>query len=166
MRDKSRSAEKKGIGDSDFFPTRCLPEKSRCPLPIFTSTNIFAKDRSILAAYLFGSQAVGRANKYSDIDVGVLFDGRLPSSRYTGRQLAIMDGITAAMGIEADLVVLNRAPSFLKYHIIKDGIRIYEKPGRTSRTFEARAILEYFDYLPIKTMIETAMIKRIKEVHQ
>jgi len=159
MRETSRPA------NSHSRPQSLRAPKGRSN-PIFTSTNIFAKDKSILAAYLFGSQAAGRANKYSDVDIGVLFDGRLPSSRYTARQLAIMGGITAAMGIEADLVVLNRAPTFLKYHILKDGVRIYEKPGRNGRAFEARAILEYFDYLPIKTMIENAMIKRIKEVHQ
>lgn len=133
-------------------------------LRIGTIRNFLKKDAFILAAYLFGSQAAGRADKDSDVDIGVLFDERLPPGRYAGRQLAIADGVSRFAGREADVVVLNRAPSFLKFQILKEGVRIYEKPGRNGRSFEARAVLEYFDYLPIKTQIENALIKRIKEV--
>lgn len=132
---------------------------------IETIRDFFKKDASVLAAYLFGSQAAGRAGKYSDVDIAVLFDEGLPQSRYADRQLAIADGVSRFAGREADVVVLNRASSFLKFQVLKEGMRIYEKPGRIGRSFEARAILEYFDYLPIKTRIENALIKRIKEVH-
>jgi hypothetical protein len=95
----------------------------------------------------------------------VLFDDRLPPSRYADRQVAIMGAVSGSVGREIDVVVLNRASSFLKFQVIKEGVRIYERHGRIGRAFEARAILEYFDYLPIKTRIENAMIKRMKNVH-
>lgn len=125
--------------------------------------NILKKDDSILAAYLFGSQAKGSANKYSDFDIGILFDYQTKAKEYTDRQIAIINSLSAALHKEVDAVILNRAPVFLKYHILKEGIKVYERPHRPEHSFEANAIIEYFDFLPVKNRIEGALIKKIKE---
>lgn len=124
---------------------------------------ILKKEDFVLAAYLFGSQAKGAAHKDSDVDIAVLFAQQLKPEEYTDKQIAIMNNISQALNREADVVVLNSASLFLKYHILKEGVKIYERPGRDERSFEAKAITEYFDFLPIKNRIENALLNKIKE---
>lgn len=128
-----------------------------------TSIDFFKKDKSIFAVYLFGSQANGRTNKYSDIDIAVLFDDKITKGEYTQRQIAITMNLTAALNKEIDVIVLNRASLFLRYHILKEGIKIYERFDRTEHNFEAQAIVQYFDFLPVKNRIENGLISKIKE---
>lgn len=125
--------------------------------------NIIEKEDFVLAAYLFGSQTKGIANKYSDVDIAVLFDEQLKPEEYTDKQIAIMNNISQALNREADVIILNSASLFLRYHILQQGIKIYEKQERDGRLFEARAITEYLDFLPIKNRIENALLNKIKE---
>jgi len=57
-------------------------------------------------------------------------------------------------GYETYVVVLNSANSFLKFQVIKSWVRICEDKERKSRGFEARAIMEYFDFLHIRNRLE------------
>ena len=127
-----------------------------------TIKNYAAKERDILCVYLFGSTASGKNNKFSDVDIAVLFDDTVGPERYSRRALSIMDGLSAALDKNVDIVVLNRADSFLKFKIIKTGIRLYERPDRGSRSFEAKSVIEYFDFLPIRKMLEKALIANIR----
>jgi predicted nucleotidyltransferase len=124
---------------------------------------IAKKDKAIITAYVFGSQIKDRANKYSDVDIAILFDDELMKEGYGERQLKLTTELTEVLNKEIDLIVLNRAPIFLKYHILKDGVKIYERPDRREHNFEARAIIEYFDFLPMKNKMEEGMLKSIKE---
>ncbi|MEK6714726.1 MAG: nucleotidyltransferase domain-containing protein [Candidatus Omnitrophota bacterium] len=124
---------------------------------------IAKKDKAIIAAYVFGSQIKDRANKYSDVDIAILFDDELMKEGYGEHQLKLTTELTEVLNKEIDLIVLNRAPIFLKYHILKDGVKIYERPDRREHNFEARAIIEYFDFLPMKNKMEEGMLKSIKE---
>lgn len=121
------------------------------------------KDDSILVAYIFGSQIKHKANKYSDIDIAVLFDDKVKEEDYTDKQIAIMTDASRTLNKEIDVVVLNRASLFLKYHILKEGMKTYERPDRTNHNFEAYAVIQYLDFLPIKNRIEDGMLKKIKE---
>ena len=124
---------------------------------------IIKTDSSILAVYLFGSQVKNRSNKYSDIDIAVLFDEEVKEEKYTDRQIAIITNLTGYLNKEIDVVVLNRASLFLRYHILKEGEKIYERPGRNEHNFEALSIMQYFDFLPIKNRIENGILSKIKE---
>ena len=113
--------------------------------------------------YLFGSIASSKDNEYSDVDLACLFDQDLPRRDYAARSLVIMDELSGRLDKNVDIVALNQASSFLKFQIMRDGLRVYERVGRTKRNFEARAIMEYFDFLPVKRRMETALINSIKE---
>lgn len=126
--------------------------------------NILKKDSSILAAYLFGSQSKGKSNKYSDIDIAILFDDTVRGEDYTDKQITIMGNLSDALNKEIDIVVLNRAPLFLKYHILKEGVKVYERYGRNEHNFEAQTITHYLDFLPIKNKIENGLLSKIKGV--
>lgn len=123
----------------------------------------FGKQESVLCVYLFGSTATAKENKFSDVDVAVLFDNSLPQEQYTQKSLSIMDELSSILDRNMDVLALNKASSFLKFQIIKDGLLIYERRDRVKRDFEANAIVEYFDFLPVRKKLETALIKSIKE---
>lgn len=121
-----------------------------------------AKQKDILCVYLFGSAASGRENKFSDVDIAVLFDDSLRREEYSQRALSVMDGLSALLDKNIDIVVLNTADSFIKFRIIKTGIRIYERRDRGSRSFEARSVIEYFDFFPTRKMLEKALVNNIR----
>ncbi len=123
----------------------------------------FSRKEEVLCVYLFGSQAVGKQNAYSDVDIAVLYDESIPASEYTDGQISLSIDLSRLLGKNIDIIILNKAAPYLKFQIIQNGVRVYEKPARTDRTFEAHSIIEYFDFLPIKNLLESAMIKRIKE---
>lgn len=120
-------------------------------------------DNSILAIFLFGSQVKGKTNKYSDIDIGILFDEKIKKENYTDTQISIITNLTDRLNKEVDVIILNKASLFLKYYILKDGVKIYERAGREEHNFEAISILQYFDFLPIKNRIENGLLRKIKE---
>lgn len=124
---------------------------------------IFKKDDSILAVYLFGSQVKGKPHKYSDVDIAVLFEDTIKKQDYTDKQIAIMPNLSKILNKETDVIILNQASLFLRYHIFKDRIKIYERPDRNEHDFEALAIIQYFDFLPIRNRIENGLLTKIKE---
>jgi predicted nucleotidyltransferase len=99
---------------------------------------------SLLAIYLFGSQAPGEAGPASDIDLAVLIEGKLaPLQTWElGQSLAArLDG-------DVDLLDLRGASTVMQYQIITTGIRLWEK--------DARAALFESAILSQKTALDTA----------
>ena len=84
----------------------------------------------IQVAYLFGSQATGKATKLSDYDFAVLLDRKVKEKLYSKYQLEIISELLRIVKTDhLDLVVLNdsKIPLFLKYNVIKEGKVVYEK---------------------------------------
>ena len=116
----------------------------------------------MVCLYLFGSIAAKKDNTKSDVDIGILFDGSVPKEQYTGRILNYMDRLSRQLDREIDCVVLNNAATVIKFQIIKNGDRLYERLNRKDHQFEVNAMLEYFDFLPIKNRLEASMLAHIR----
>ena len=123
----------------------------------------FIRQKGVVCVYLFGSAGAGKTHKASDVDIAVLFGQDMPQQERSQRGLLIMDELSRILDKDIDVVVLNNANSFLKFQVIKNGLRVYEDKERRSRAFEARAIVEYLDFLPIRSRLEKALINNIKE---
>ncbi len=82
--------------------------------------DVAASDPRIRGMYLFGSQVEGEATSESDVDLGVLFDGRVPVREQIRLQLRLSD----VLGKEVDLVDVGACNAFLALDIIR-GERIY-----------------------------------------
>ncbi len=73
-------------------------------------------------AYLFGSQARGRAGPASDVDLAVHLGGT-PAS--LALHLELVRRVHAATGIETEIVVLDEAPLRLIERVLRDGRLIF-----------------------------------------
>jgi predicted nucleotidyltransferase len=104
-------------------------------------------------AYLFGSQAEGRAGARSDVDLAVLIDREQrpadPLERLRWRAELTHELVLALGADKVDLVVLNEAPPELAYHVIAAGRLLYACDDNCRVEYEVRAMSLYFDYLPV-----------------
>ncbi|MEA3338488.1 MAG: nucleotidyltransferase domain-containing protein [Chloroflexota bacterium] len=73
-----------------------------------------ATQPDVIAAYLFGSLAEGRATSHSDVDTAILFADASDPLAVGDRQLQLMDELERFTDREADVVILNTAPPSCK----------------------------------------------------
>lgn len=95
-------------------------------------------DLGVASAYLFGSQAEGRAHRESDVDVGVLLQWKrhaTASDRFDMRVRLGSDLIAVVHHNEVDVVILNDAPPLLGRKIIYDGIRVFLGDSETDHAY-------------------------------
>lgn len=108
-------------------------------------------------AYLFGSQATGRAQSHSDIDVAVCIDGSRQGGAGYGYAAELTAYLMSALGSnDVDVVILNEAPPALYHRVLRDGRRILARDPRATAAREGYALSRYCDYLPQLAKIEAA----------
>jgi predicted nucleotidyltransferase len=105
----------------------------------------------VVAVYLFGSHADGRAHKESDVDVGVLLDRELfptRKARFDAR-LRLAGWLAGRLRPRAvDLVILNDAPPMLGRHIVATGKRIACYDEAADHAFVRDVLLRAADLEP------------------
>jgi predicted nucleotidyltransferase len=105
----------------------------------------------LLAAFLFGSHADGRAHRESDVDVGVLLDREaLPTARARfERGLELSTRLQDVLGSgRVDLVVLNDAPPGLGRHVVVSGRRLLDREPERTHAFVRDVQLRAADLEP------------------
>ncbi len=106
---------------------------------------------ALVAAFLFGSHAAGRAHRESDVDVGVLLDRRaFPEARPRfERGLELSSRLQAALGTpRVDLVVLNDAPPGLGRHVVTSGHCLLDRDPEATHAFVRDVQLRAADLEP------------------
>lgn len=120
------------------------------------------KDKyNIKFAYIFGSQATGKASKNSDVDIAVYFGKSYEAMEEVFIRGDIIEEGKAFFKKDIDVVSLNNASLLMKYEIIHDGIVIKDDDERTN--FESLALREYFDFKYYSDIYDDAVIKKIKQ---
>lgn len=109
---------------------------------ITSLTAFFEKDNNVVFALLFGSHAIKKANKKSDVDVGVYFKHPLGGMEI----LDYSTELTNLINKDVDLVVLNNASPLLRHQIMKHGIRLVVKDRQQFIKFREDTIRLYQDY--------------------
>jgi len=111
----------------------------------------------ILEAYLFGSQATGRAQAHSDVDVAVYLDQRRVQPTTYGYAADLGAELMSALrNNNVDIVVLNQATPLLYHRVLRDGRRILARDLRATTTREGYALSRYCDYRPQLAKIDAA----------
>ena len=100
--------------------------------------------REIIALYLYGSQAQGRASALSDVDVAVLARNDLSQ-----QQLWRLEDRCVARWPEAvDIRVLNLAPLPFRYEVTARGQRLWAVSPGTVADWESLTWRQYWDLRP------------------
>lgn len=139
----------------------CLPELT----PILAALcEYLAAQPDVVAAYVFGSVAQGRARPQSDVDIAVLLAADLDEETRFDRRLRIGWEVERIIGRQTDLVVLDDAPPLLQHQVLKHGRLIFERDRAARVEFEVRAGKIYADLKPMYDFFKTALLKEIREV--
>jgi predicted nucleotidyltransferase len=123
-----------------------------------------ATQPDIVAAYLFGSLAQGRATPRSDIDIAVLLT-RVPDvlAGECDRQFQLMDDLRRFADRVVDVVILNSASIILQNQILRYGRRLYESDRRARVVFEVRSGQTYVDSKPMRDFFTKVLFTEIKK---
>ncbi len=124
-----------------------------------------ALDREgVIAAMLIGSQARGTVGPLSDVDVAVWHEPSLDPSARLSLQLSLASAAACALGTdEIDVVMLNGAPPLLRHRAIRDARRLVERDPKARVRFEAKALLDYLDTMPLRAELSRGLRHRIEE---
>lgn len=123
----------------------------------------FSNQPDVIAVYLFGSAARKQSTHLSDIDIAVLLDDQQSEKDLVNQQLALLQAVDRHTKRQTQITVLNNAPLFLTYQVLREGILIYERSSQERISFEVRAMGRYFDFKPRHEFIRQAALKQIKE---
>jgi len=123
-----------------------------------------ASQPDVVAAYVFGSVAQGRARPQSDVDIAVLLTADLDEETRFDRRLRLGWEAERVIGRPTDLVVLNDAPPLLQHQVLKHGRLIFERDRAARVEFEVRAGQIYADLKPMYDFFTEVLFKEIREV--
>ena len=106
----------------------------------------------MIAVYLFGSSAMARDTRFSDVDVAVLFDeGKSPGF---GERLRTAAELSRLLKRDVDLVYLNDSSCMLRMQVIRKGTIILNQEPRKVNQFVVDTLKEYFDLKMVRRPIE------------
>jgi hypothetical protein len=97
----------------------------------------------VLFAYLFGSKAMGTSTPLSDTDIAVYCGEALSRQERFDLRLRLSSELSACMGGQVDVVVMNDTPLQLSYEIIKNG-RVILCRDNDARVERERSILSRY----------------------
>ena len=114
-------------------------------------------------AYLFGSQATGRARADSDVDVAVLADERLSNDERFQLRLDLIGAVGQALRTDAvDVVLLNDASPVLAYEVLRNGTLLYCASEEERIGYQVRALLQLEDTAPLRRLLTEAQRERLR----
>lgn len=106
------------------------------------------KKQGVVLAYLFGSQATGRAHKESDVDIAVLFGKNMTKKQYFNQTASLSLELSQYFnGRETQVIALNEAPPLLRQVVVNEGKEIYCSDENQKIEFIVQTLYDYEDYL-------------------
>lgn len=119
----------------------------------------FCKKYKVVAFFLFGSEASGRTNRLSDIDIAYLPSGKLSAKR---EDILFMDVAKLLKRDDLDMVDLSRADISLKYSVINSGKLLACADQKLLYNFVVKTRSVYLDTQYMRTIFAFYMNRRIE----
>jgi predicted nucleotidyltransferase len=120
--------------------------------------------KDVLAAYVFGSVAAGRARKGSDIDIAVLLRDTMSRPLMFQYRLNLIADIGAELRrSDVDVVILNEAPPLLAHRVLSLGKLIFERSASARIRFQVMTANRYADMVPAYETYLKYLKKSIRE---
>lgn len=119
----------------------------------------FAKQKDVVAVYLYGSFAKGTISKRSDIDLGVVFEGEVDLYHRLGQIYSDLP----KLHIEPDVrdLNLNYSPVYL-LNVIQ-GRLLYSRNENKRVEFEVEVMRRFYDTQILRNTMLTYMRRRLDE---
>jgi predicted nucleotidyltransferase len=115
----------------------------------------------IQAAFLFGSQASGRARADSDVDVAVLIDDAAARAAARTRLRRVIEAFAAHVAADRlDVVILNDAPPALAFQVLKSGELAFERDRVALHRFRVRTYARHSDFEPTERFFREVTRRR------
>ena len=112
----------------------------------------------IRLAVLFGSTARGESGPASDVDIGLILEPYSAEVRFR-----VDAQLGRAAGKEVDTVLLDDAPPLLRFEVTRDGALLFEREEGLWTSFQAKAMVDWWDWAPTARMIQKAIIEDLRE---
>lgn len=122
--------------------------------------SFFSVRKDVVFAYLFGSCITGETFRDMDIAVFLKEAPTMPLKL----EISLSNEIWQFLGkpkFEVDVKVLNSAPVYFQYEVIKTGRIIYSKDEAERIEYEATEASEYLDYKPTLEFFDQELLARI-----
>jgi predicted nucleotidyltransferase len=124
----------------------------------------FAQRPEVVAAYLFGSWAKGKAVPGSDMDIAALLEPGFDLQEHFLYRIERMVELEMHCRRPVDLVILNQAPLVLRNQVLKYGRLVYEADHRQRIAFEVQSRQAYYDFKPTLTLLHRSLVQQTREV--
>lgn len=121
--------------------------------------NISAKEDNILTVYIFGSHGTDYQRKNSDLDLAILFE-KGPDIM---EQMELAGKYELKLGLEVDLINLNKSDIILKHEVITKGEKIYSKDDLKTAEFVEYVLKFAPDARITKKKFQDDYIRGLKE---
>ncbi|MEP7199523.1 MAG: nucleotidyltransferase domain-containing protein, partial [Chloroflexota bacterium] len=122
-----------------------------------------ATQPDVVAAYLFGSLAMGRATTRSDVDIAVLLRDGYDIFALDDRRFQLMGALEPFANCEMDVIILNHVPTLLQHEVVRCRRLLYVGDRAARVDFEVRAGKMYADEQPMRDFFTHVMFKEIDE---
>lgn len=107
----------------------------------------------VLAGYIFGSVASGRARPDSDVDVAVLVKPTVMKRDPSAYRLNLMADLSAALHtFDVDVVLLNAAPPALAQNVVRGGTVVSERSRAERVRFQVQTLNRFLDTQPMRDL--------------
>lgn len=122
----------------------------------------FMAKPEVIAVYLFGSHATGKADRSSDVDIGILLDTN-DRAIQTGKRNQYMIDLANILRKEIHPVILNSAGEELMRRIFTNGKCILEKDRKKLALFKMTMFARIADYGYYRNRMQSGLIRNIME---
>ena len=122
----------------------------------------FLDKPEVIAIYLFGSRATGKADHSSDVDIGILLDTK-DQAKQTRRRKQYMLDLANILKKEIHPVILNDAGEELMRQIFTHGKCILVKDQKKLSLFKMTAFARIADFGYYRTRMQSGLIRSIME---
>lgn len=127
--------------------------------------SLFSPKKEIILAYLYGSIAKGATHPYSDIDVAILVNDNISEEKYPyGYRAELLTDIMKVLHTNrVDLTILNEAPPFLRFQVIRYGVIIVARSEAERIDFHVKTIAKYNDVKRLLDIQHRYLSMRLKD---
>jgi len=119
----------------------------------------------IVAAYLFGSAAMGRLRPGSDIDIALLLDEEENSPNRKALLDQLLPPMSRVLRRDVHILFLNDASYVARSQVLKNGELIYVKNRRMLAQYRMISVALIADFSPYLRMTQKGLKNKLRKHH-